>query len=206
MRTSLVTVAVAAMVVSAQSPIQFGVIGSPALVVPSVDASGSSTSLGFGGKVAATMEWTLSEKFALSTNAGYMLATWGTEESFAGMGKMTSDGIAHFVSLDAGASFAIQPKLKAFGGLGVDIPVKGEVTMETKASPGYEIMMYSDEGGATKKTVDITDDNTEVLLVAGVGYKLTDKIGLDARYRFALTEYATDFKLSELLVGATFAF
>jgi len=204
MRKTLTFVAIAALSAAAQGPVKLGVMASPALVVPAFDGSGASSNLGFGGKAAATVEYGLNDKLCLAANAGYMLATWGYEYDNP-YGKTTVDGTSHFVSLAAGVGYGVMEKLKVFAGLGVDVPLSGEVTVESSmANP-----LAAFGGPAridTKATSDISDDNTEILLVAGAGYKLTEKIGVDARYRFALTEYATDFKLSELLVGVTYAF
>lgn len=204
MRKTFSIVAIAALSAFAGSP-NFGGMASGALVVSSMDASGMTTNMGFGGKVAGTVEYPLQEKIALAANAGYMLATWGYEFSNP-FGKSTVDGTSHFVSLDAGANFAAMDKLKVFGGLGVDIPVSGSVTTESTMTNPFAALMGGEATITEKETEDIKDSNTEFLLVAGAGYKLTEKIGVDARYRFALTEYGTKFKLSELLVGATYAF
>lgn len=181
--------------------LKYGVDAAGLLTMPSYTGEGSmDTKLGFGGKIAGAVEYGVSEQFAVRGTAGYALTTWGLEAG-SGADKTTLDCMSQFVTVGADAVYAVAPSVQLIGGLGVDIPVAGTSDNETT---------YTDFGGGTstiKTSGDIEDTQASVFVEAGLGYAINPALSVNAKYKFALTEYVKDaVKLNQVQVGVSYNF
>lgn len=176
--------------------LKYGVDAAGLLTMPSYTGEGSpDTKLGFGGKVAGAVEYGISEQFAVRGSAGYALTTWGLEQSEEG-GKLTMDCMSQFVTVGADAVYAVAPSVQLIAGLGADIPVSGTYDMEMSAGDM-----------SIKESGDIEDTQTSMFVEGGLGYAINPALSVNAKYKFALTEYSKDVvKLNQVQVGVSYNF
>lgn len=184
--------------------LKYGVDAAGLLTMPSLDGSGApDATLGFGGKIAGAVEYGVSEQLAVRGTAGYALTTWGSESKIdmGAFGSLSNElsYTSHFISLGADAVYAVAPSIQLIGGLGVDIPVSG--SYEDKSSTTFS-------GVTESETIkgDIKDTKVGVSLEAGAGYAINPALSVNAKYRFALTEYLKKVKLNQVQVGVSYNF
>lgn len=194
---SVLTISASAM------PLKYGIDLSGIVLFPQVDlnappgmaAPSPEIESRYGVRIGFATEASPSEQFSVRGSIGYEFASWGisyTEDQE----QITFDAKSHFLSLVCDAIVYPISKVQTIAGLGVDIPLsaKGELghTINGKA--------------ASVKSGDLKDPKTQVFLEAGLGYKTSEDLGVNIRYRYPIAEYlgTSDlgtFRLPQLHVG-----
>ena len=172
---------------------KFGIDAAGLVTMPSYTGEGTSpdTKLGFGGKVAGAAEFGINEKLAVRASAGYQLTTWGLEQSLFGE-TISMDCNTQQIVVGADAVIGVAPQFQILAGFGAEIPVSGT----------YEISVAGES-----ESGDIEDTQTSMFIEAGAGYVVNPAMSVNAKYKFALTEYSKDVvKLNQIQVGVSYNF
>ncbi len=171
---SLIALATAA---SFAGPLKVGGDVAGSMYIPSFDPDeGLTANMGFGGKIAPAVEYSVNEQFSLRTNVGYQFMTYGAEMEFSDYdmttgehttSKITADITSHLLTIDLAAQYAFVPEI--FGSLGV----------------GYDINLSSKMDVSGEE--DDEDKANPFVISAGLGYKISPELAVTAGYRFPLT-------------------
>lgn len=162
---SLIALATAA---SFAGPLKVGGDVAGSMFIPSFDPDeGLTANMGFGGKIAPAVEYSVNEQFSLRTNVGYQFMTYGAEMDLI-IAKVTSDITTHLLTIDLAAQYAFVPEV--FGSIGV----------------GYDINLSS-KMEMSGEEIDDEDKANPFVISAGLGYKISPELAVTAGYRFPLT-------------------
>ena len=172
---SLIALAAAA---SFAGPIKVGGDVAGSLYIPSFDPDeGVTANIGFGGKIAPAVEYSVNEQVSLRANLGYQFVTYSADLEFPDYdmttgelttSKKTADLTSHLLTIDIAAQYAFIPQMFGSIGVGYDINLSSKIDMEG---------------------IEGDDDNkaNPFVVSAGLGYKLTPEFAVTANYSFPIT-------------------
>jgi hypothetical protein len=162
---------------------------------PVVDApSPFESSVGFGGMGAVEARFDLDERISIAPFAGFEYILHGVEaEEDEEKVELTLKSM--FLPLGASFQMALTPALRLAFTPELDISLGGK---GKSTYTGYGESYESDEE-------DIEGEDSPFLIGIGIAYGETDKSALLLGYKFAVSEYAEEYKLHKFYLGGRFA-
>lgn len=163
--------------------------------LPVVDGpSPLESSLGFGGMAAVEARFDLDEKIAIAPFVGFEYIRHGLEYEEDG-DKYEVIMYSRFLPLGASFQMALTPAFRLAVTPEIDISLGGT----------GKIAYTSDGETDESDEEDITEENSPFLIGLGIVYGETDMRALVLGYKFAVSEYGEEYKLSKFYVGGRFA-
>jgi hypothetical protein len=149
--------------------------------IPTVwPSNGTDSKLGLGVRLVPSVEYSVTERFAMQTFVGYEFTTWGYKFQDATGYKEDVDVKSHFLTIGFAGQFNSNRR-QGFVSLGLsgDIPLRSDLV---------DAVDYGD-GTSDSYNGRFHGDQSQLFLDLGFGHQISPALAFVAGYRFPLVPY-----------------